>query len=35
MEKSKRELDRKMGELGNRFGELAEHLAAPSINEWR
>jgi archaellum component FlaC len=31
--KSKQELDRKMGELGNRFGELAEHLVAPSINE--
>ena len=25
--------DRKIGELGNRFGELAEHLVAPSICE--
>jgi hypothetical protein len=33
LSKSKQELDRKMGELGNRFGELAEHLVAPSINE--
>ncbi|MDR2618286.1 MAG: hypothetical protein LBC62_05385, partial [Treponema sp.] len=31
--KNKEELDRKMGDLGNRFGELAEHLVAPSINE--
>ena len=28
-----RETDRMIGELGNRFGELAEHLVAPSINE--
>jgi chromosome segregation ATPase len=33
LEKSKKELDRRMGDLGNRFGELAEHLVAPSINE--
>jgi hypothetical protein len=33
MEAGKRELDRRMGDLGNRFGELAEHLVAPSINE--
>ena len=26
-----RETDRKIGELGNRFGELAEHLVAPNI----
>ena len=25
------ETDRRIGELGNRFGELAEHLVAPSI----
>ena len=25
--------DKKIGELGNRFGELAEHLVAPSIKE--
>ena len=28
-----KETDRKIGELGNRFGELAEHLVAPNINE--
>jgi predicted RecB family endonuclease len=28
-----KETDRKIGELGNRFGELAEHLVAPSITE--
>jgi hypothetical protein len=28
-----KETDRKIGELGNRFGELAEHLVAPSIKE--
>jgi hypothetical protein len=28
-----KETNRKMGELGNRFGELAEHLVAPSIHE--
>jgi hypothetical protein len=33
MDQSKRELDRRMGDLSNRFGELAEHLVAPSINE--
>ncbi|MDR1575999.1 MAG: hypothetical protein LBS37_08345 [Treponema sp.] len=33
LKESKKELDRKMGELGNRFGELAEHLVAPSIRE--
>ena len=27
------ETDRKIGELGNRFGELAEHLVAPGIAE--
>jgi hypothetical protein len=26
-----KETDKKIGELGNRFGELAEHLVAPSI----
>jgi hypothetical protein len=33
MEQSKQELDKKMGYLSNRFGELAEHLVAPSIEE--
>ena len=28
-----KETDRKIGELGNRFGELAEHLVGPSIGE--
>jgi len=28
-----KETDRQIGALGNRFGELAEHLVAPSINE--
>ena len=28
-----KETDRKIGLLGNRFGELAEHLVAPNINE--
>jgi hypothetical protein len=28
-----RETDRKIGELGNRFGELAEHLVTPNIVE--
>ena len=28
-----KETDRKIGELGNRFGELAEHLVAPGIME--
>jgi len=28
-----KETDRRIGELGNRFGELAEHLVAPSIKE--
>jgi hypothetical protein len=28
-----KETDRKIGELGNRFGELAEHLVAPNIKE--
>ena len=28
-----RETDRKIGALGNRFGELAEHLVAPNIKE--
>ena len=28
-----KETDRKIGELGNRFGELAEHLVVPSIKE--
>jgi hypothetical protein len=28
-----KQTDRKLGELGNRFGELAEHLVAPSIHE--
>ena len=28
-----KETDRKIGNLGNRFGELAEHLVAPSIME--
>jgi len=28
-----KETDRKIGELSNRFGELAEHLVAPSIKE--
>ena len=28
-----RETDRRMGYLGNRFGELAEHLVAPGIKE--
>jgi hypothetical protein len=27
-----KETDKKIGELGNRFGELAEHLVAPSIH---
>ncbi|MDR3162144.1 MAG: hypothetical protein LBU28_11110 [Spirochaetaceae bacterium] len=31
LRKSKKELDRRMGELGNRFGELAEHLVGPNI----
>jgi len=25
--------DKMIGDLGNRFGELAEHMVAPSINE--
>ena len=33
MEKSSREWDRRMGNLTNRFGELAEHLVAPGIEE--
>ena len=28
-----KETDRIIGELGNRFGELAEHLVAPNINQ--
>jgi hypothetical protein len=28
-----KETDRKIGELGNRFGELAEHLVTPNIAE--
>ncbi|MDR2575533.1 MAG: hypothetical protein LBC52_03730 [Treponema sp.] len=28
-----KETDRKIGELSNRFGELAEHLVAPAIHE--
>jgi len=28
-----KETDRKIGELGNRFGELAEHLVAPAIHK--
>ena len=28
-----KETDRIIGDLGNRFGELAEHLVAPSIKE--
>jgi hypothetical protein len=28
-----KETDRKIGELGNRFGELAEHLVTPNITE--
>jgi hypothetical protein len=28
-----KETDKRIGELGNRFGELAEHLVAPSIAE--
>ncbi|MDR2922608.1 MAG: transketolase [Treponema sp.] len=28
-----KELDRRMGDLSNRFGELAEHLVAPCIHE--
>jgi hypothetical protein len=28
-----KETDRRIGELGNRFGELAEHLVAPNIRE--
>jgi hypothetical protein len=31
--KQMKETDRIIGELGNRFGELAEHLVAPSITE--
>jgi hypothetical protein len=33
LKESGQETDRRMGELGNRFGELAEHLVAPSIHE--
>ncbi|MDR0312000.1 MAG: hypothetical protein LBI14_00215 [Treponema sp.] len=33
LEKQMKETDRRIGELGNRFGELAEHLVAPSIME--
>jgi hypothetical protein len=33
MEESARRLDKVMGDLGNRFGELAEHLVAPNILE--
>ena len=33
MEKSRLEWDKKMGDLHNRFGELAEHLVAPGINK--
>jgi hypothetical protein len=29
----RREIDRIIGELGNRFGELAEHLVAPNIHQ--
>jgi len=32
-EREKKETDRIIGELGNRFGELVEHLVVPSINE--
>ena len=32
-ERQMKETDRKMGYLENRFGELAEHLVAPSIKE--
>ncbi|MDR1053513.1 MAG: hypothetical protein LBL39_05005 [Planctomycetaceae bacterium] len=31
VEETSRNLDGKMGDLGNRFGELAEHLVAPGI----
>ena len=31
--KERREIERKMGYLSNRFGELAEHLVGPSIME--
>jgi len=33
LRESQAETDRKIGELGNRFGELAEHLVAPGIKE--
>jgi hypothetical protein len=33
LKESQRKTDRQIGELGNRFGELAEHLVAPSIKE--
>ncbi|MCL2374463.1 MAG: hypothetical protein FWC65_04400 [Treponema sp.] len=33
MEAQMKETDRKIGELSNRFGELAEHLVAPNIME--
>ena len=32
-DKRMKETDKKIGALGNRFGELAEHLVAPSIKE--
>ena len=33
MKESSDRLDKQLGELGNRFGELAEHLVGPSIME--
>jgi hypothetical protein len=33
LETQMKETDRRIGELGNRFGELAEHLVGPSIRE--
>jgi hypothetical protein len=33
MKESAQRLDKIMGDLGNRFGELAEHLVAPNIME--
>jgi hypothetical protein len=32
LDESKRDLGKRMGDLSNRFGELAGHLVAPSIN---
>ncbi|MDR2773520.1 MAG: hypothetical protein LBC19_02050 [Tannerella sp.] len=39
MKESKRELDRAIGKLGNKLGELVEHLVSPNLlkkfNAWR